>query len=132
MSYYAEPDSHTRVKVKLVLGLSSDGTKSEFEHVAGVDTSDLAAKKYLTALKARIDKLDISKLVNVPSSLNNSKTKVDDLNVGKLKTVSVNLKKLSDVADNKVAKNKKFNALKTKKNLEKKIPDATTLVHINQ
>ena len=115
MSYYAEPDSHTRVKVKLVLGLSSDGTKSEFEHAAGVDTSDLAAKKDLTALKAGVDKLDISELVNVPSSLNNSKTKVDDLNVCKLKTVSVNLKKLSDVADNKVVKNKKFNALKTKK-----------------
>ena len=43
------------------------------------------------------------------------------------------MKKLSDVMDNKVVKNKKFNTLKTKvNNLEKKFPDVTTLIHINQ
>ena len=84
-------------------------------------------------MKAEVDKLDINKLVNVPTSLNNLKTKVDDLDVGKLKTVPVDLKKLSDVVDNEVVKNAKFNTLETKvNNLEKKIPDATTLIHINQ
>ena len=38
-------------------------------------------------LKAEADKLDINKFVNVPTSLNNLKTKVDDLDVCKLKTV---------------------------------------------
>ena len=33
-------------------------------------------------------------LVNVPTSLSNSKTKVDDFDVGKWKTVSVDLKTL--------------------------------------
>ena len=43
------------------------------------------------------------------------------------------MKKLSDVIDNEVIKNTKFNTLKTKvNNLEKKIPDATTLIHINE
>ena len=43
------------------------------------------------------------------------------------------MKKLSDVVNNEVVKNTKFNTLKTKvNNLEKKIPDATTLIHINQ
>ena len=43
------------------------------------------------------------------------------------------MKKVSDVIDNYVVKNTKFNTLKTKVNsLEKKIPDATTLIHINQ
>ena len=80
-----------------------------------------------------VDKLDINKLVNVPTSLNNLKTKIDDLDVGKLKTAPVDLKKLSDVVDNEVVKNTKFNSLKTKVNkLDKKIPDATTLIHINQ
>ena len=66
-------------------------------------------------------------------SLNNLTTKLDDLDVGKFKTVSVDLKKLSDVVDNQAAKNTKFNTLKTKVNdLEKKFPDATTLIHINQ
>ena len=65
--------------------------------------------------------------------MNNLKTKVDDLDVGKLKTVPVDLKKLSDVADNEIVKNAKFNTLETKvNNLEKKIPDTTTLIHINQ
>ena len=50
-------------------------------------------------------KLDIKKLVNVPTSLNNLKTEVDDLDVGRLKTVPVDLKNLSDVVDNEVAEN---------------------------
>ena len=50
-----------------------------------------------------------------------------------MKTVPIDLKKLSDVVDNEVVKNTKFNTLKTKtNNLEKKIPYATTLIHINQ
>ena len=65
--------------------------------------------------------------------MNNLKTKVDDLDVGKLKNVPVDLKKLGNVVDNKVVKSKKFSMLRTKvNNLEKKIPDATTLIHINQ
>ena len=102
MSYYPERDSHIRDKVKVVL-------------------------------KEEVDKLDILKLVNVPASMNNLKTKVDDLYVGKLKTVLVDLKKLSDVADNEVVKNKQFNTLQTNvNNLDNKIVDATTLIHINQ
>ena len=43
------------------------------------------------------------------------------------------MKKLSDVVDNEVAKKTKFNTLNTKvNNLDKKITDATTLIHINQ
>ena len=133
MSYYPESDSYIRDKVKVVLGLSNFATKKELEYATGFDTFDLAAKKDFIALKAEVDKLDIAKLVNIPTSLNNLKTKVDDLDVGKFKTVPVNLKKLSDAVDNEVVKNTKFNTLKTKvNNLEKKIPDATTLIHINQ
>ena len=82
-------------------------------------------------MKAEVDKLDINKLVNVLTSLNNLNTKLDNLDVGKLKTVPIDLKKLSDVVE--VVKNTKFNTLKRKvNNLEKKIPEATTLIHINQ
>ena len=38
------------------------------------------------------------------------------------------MKKLSDVVDNELVKNIKFNTVNS---LEKKIPDATTLIHIN-
>ena len=43
------------------------------------------------------------------------------------------MKKLSNVVDSEAVKNTKFNTLNTKVNiLENKIPDATTLIHINQ
>ena len=58
-------------------------------------------------MKAEVDRLDINKLVNIPISLNNLETKVDDLDVGKLNTVHVDLIKLSDVVVNGVVKNTK-------------------------
>ena len=67
-------------------------------------------------MKAEVDKLAITKVINVRTSLNSLKTKVDDLEVGKLKTVPVDLKKISDVVDNVVVKNIKFNTLKAKVN----------------
>ena len=70
-------------------------------------------------MKVQVEKLDINKLVNVPTS--------------KLKTVPSDLKKLRDLVDNEVAKKTRFTTLKTKVNiLGKKILDATTLIHINQ
>ena len=79
MNYYPEPHSEIIDKVKVVLELSNYATKKELEHATGVDTSDLAAKSDFIALKAEVDKLGIDKLVNVPTSLNNLKTNVDDL-----------------------------------------------------
>ena len=133
MSYCPESDSHIREKVKVVLDLSNSATKKELDHATGVDTSELATIKDFIALKAEVEKLDINKLINVPISLNNLKTKVDDLDFGKLKIVSVDLKKLDYVVANEVVKNTKFNTLNTKVNsLEKRISDETTLIHINQ
>ena len=135
MSYYPEPDSHIidKGKDKVVLDLSNYDAKKESEHAIIINTSDLSAKRDLIALKAEVGKLDINKLANVPTSFNNLKTKVDDLDVGKLKTVPVDLKKLSNVVDNEVVENTESNTLKTKvNNLDKKIPDATTLIDINQ
>ena len=110
--------------------MSNYAIKKELDHTTGVDIFDLAAKKYL---KAEVDKIDINKLINIPTSLNNLKIKVDDLDFGKLKTVPEVLKKLNDVVDNEVAKNTKFCTLKMKvNNLEKKFPEAATLIHINQ
>ena len=109
MSYYPEPNSHIRDNVKVVLDLSNCAAKKELQHTAGIDKSDLVAKRDFIALKA--NKLDINKLTNVPTSLNNLKAKVDYLDVGKLKA-AFDLK-LSDVVDNEVVKNSKFSTLKT-------------------
>ena len=51
--------------------MSNYATKRYLEHATGVDISDLADKKYFIPLKDEVDKLDIDKLVNVPTSLNN-------------------------------------------------------------
>ena len=55
-------------------------------------------------MKFEVGKLDINELVNVPTSLNDLKTRLDDLDVGKLNTVPVDLEKLFNVVDNEVAK----------------------------
>ena len=47
MSYYPEPDSHVRDKVKVVLELSNYATKKELQHATGIDTSDLVLKNIL-------------------------------------------------------------------------------------
>ena len=47
---------------------------------------DLVAKKDYITVKSEVDKLDINKLVNIPTSLNDSRTKVDGLDFVKLKT----------------------------------------------
>ena len=80
-------------------------------------------------MKAEVHTLHNKTLINISTSLNNLKRKVDGLDIAKLKTVPVDLKKLSDVVDNEVVKNTIFNTLKIKvNNLERKIADATTLI----
>ena len=85
MSFYQEPDTHIRDKVKIVLEFSNYATKEQLEYATCIDTSDLDAKKGFIALKAGVHKLDINKLTN----LDNSRTKVDALDVDKLKTVGL-------------------------------------------
>ena len=64
----------------MLLDLSNHATKKDLEHATGIDTPDLSAQKAFTAL-VEVDKLDINKLTNVPTSLNNIKTKTYYLNV---------------------------------------------------
>ena len=45
MSYWPEPDSHIRDKVKAVLDLSNYATKKELDHATGFEKSDVAAIK---------------------------------------------------------------------------------------
>ena len=55
----------------MVLDLSNYATKKELDHTTGIDTSDLPAKKMFIALEDEDQKLDINKLVNIPTSSNN-------------------------------------------------------------
>ena len=76
------------------------------------------------ALKAEVDELGINKFINVLSSLNSLKTKVDDLDADKLKTVPVDLKKLSDVVSKEVVKKT------VRKKLNSKVKRIKFLMHL--
>ena len=72
-------------------------------------------------------------MVNVPTSSDNLKTKVDHLGVGKLTFFFIDLINVSAVVSKEVLKSTKFSTLSTKENnLENKSPDATTLIDIYQ
>ena len=67
MSYYPEPDSHIRGKVKVLLDLSKYATKPEFNDATVVDTSKLTSQTDFVTLKPKADKVDINKLIKVSS-----------------------------------------------------------------
>ena len=86
---------------------------------------NLLKKVDLASFKSNVDKLDIDKLKNAPTNLNNLKSKVDKLDADKLVPVTVNLSKLSDVVKTLVVKKDEYNA--KIKNIEKKISDINNL-----
>ena len=45
MSYYLEPNSYIRDKVKVVLGLSNYAAQKKLDQATGVDASGVAAQK---------------------------------------------------------------------------------------
>ena len=82
--------------MKVELDLSNYATNVDLKIAKGVDTSYFAKKTDLVSLKSDVDKLNIDKLKNVLSNLNNSNNKVDKLDVDKLVPTPVDLCKLSD------------------------------------
>ena len=86
-------------------------TKADLKNATSVGTSDFAKKTDLANLNSDVDKLDIEKLKNVPSSFNDLKNEVD-----KLETTPFDLSKLSDVVKNKVVKKTEYNELVKKVN----------------
>ena len=49
--------------------LSNYATKADIKNISHVDTSNFALKSNLASLKTEVDKLDINKLVSVPTDL---------------------------------------------------------------
>ena len=65
--YFQEPKS-LRGNVKVELDLSNYATKADLKNATGVDRSTFAKKVKLANLKSNLDKLDIAKTEDVPSS----------------------------------------------------------------
>ena len=71
--YFTEPKS-SRGRVKVELDFSNYAAKADLKNATGVDTSKFAKKVDLDYLKSNVDKLNIDKLKNVPTNLNNLKS----------------------------------------------------------
>ena len=72
--YFRKPKSLVE-NLKFKLDLSNNAIKSDLKNAIGFDTFDFALKTDLANLKSDVDKLDIDKLKNVPTTLNSFKGK---------------------------------------------------------
>ena len=78
MSYFPDPYTRSKSKIKVELDLSNYVTNSDLRNVTDVDTSQFAKRTDLASSKSDVNKLDIDKLEKLPSSLSSSKSKVDE------------------------------------------------------
>ena len=67
--YFPKPSSHEE-NIKVKIDLTNYTTKEDMKNITHVDTSRFALKTNLSNLKTEVDKLDIDKLVSVPTDLN--------------------------------------------------------------
>ena len=89
--YFPKPSSHEE-NIKVKIDLTNYATKENIKNITQVDTSSFALKTNLSSLKTEVDKLDIDKLVPVPTDLS----------------------KLSNVVKNDVVKRALYNKLAAK------------------
>ena len=87
MSYYP-PYKSSINNIKVELDLANYATKTDLNNITHVDMSSFASKTNLSALKTKVDKIDVDKL----------------------KTTPIDLAKLSNVVKNEVVKKTDYNA----------------------
>ena len=67
--FFPEPYKPFGGDINVTVDLSNYATKTDLKNVTHVDTSSFALKTNLANLKTEVDKLDIDKLVPVPTDL---------------------------------------------------------------
>ena len=90
--YFPKPYEPFGRDINVTVDLSNYATKADIKNITHVDTSGFALKRNLAKLKSEVDKLDIDKLVPVPTDLS----------------------KLSNVVKNDVLKKTDYNKVVTK------------------
>ena len=68
-SYFPEPYTHSKKKIKVELDLSSYARKSDLKNATGIDTLKVVKEVDLASLKSDADKLDINKVKIVLADL---------------------------------------------------------------
>ena len=123
--YFPKPYDPFSGDINVKVNLSNFGTKADIENISHVDTSSFALKTNLANLKTELDKLDIDKLVPVPTDLSklSNIVKNDVINkadYGKLVT------KVDNIDTNGLVKKTEYNTKIPE--IEGKIPDTSDLV----
>ena len=67
--YFPKPYKPFGADINVRVDLSNYATKADIKNITHVDTSSFALKANLADLKTEVDKLDIDKLVFVPTDL---------------------------------------------------------------
>ena len=121
--YFPKPQSHEE-NIKIKIDLSNYATKEDIKNITHVDTSSFALKTNLSSLKTEVDKLDIDKLVPVPTDLSKLSNLVKN-DVVKKAAYNKLVAKVDNIDTNDFVSKTKYDTDKAK--LENKIPDVSDL-----
>ena len=77
--------------MKVELDLFNYATKTDLKNVTGIYTLSFPKKVDLANLASNVDKLDIDKLKNVPTTLSNLKSKIDKLDDNEATKTALNV-----------------------------------------
>ena len=122
--YFPKPSSHEE-NIKVKIDLTNYATKKDINDITHVDTSNFALKTNLSSLKTEVDKLDIDKLVPVPTDLSKLSNVVKN-DVVKKAVCNKLVAKVDNIDTSGFVLKIKYSTDKAE--LENKIPDTSNLV----
>ena len=125
--YFPKPQSHEE-NIKVKIDLSNYATKEDIKNITHIDTSSLALEAGLSNLKTEVDKLDIDKLVPVPTDLSKLSNVIKN-DVVKKAAYNKLVAKVSNIDTNDFVLKTTYDT--DKKELEKKIPNTSNLATKN-
>ena len=111
--------------IKVKFDLSNYATKADIRNISHVDTSSFALKTNLVNLKTEVDKLDINKLVPVPTDLSKFSNVVKN-DVVKKTVYDKLVAKVNNIDTSDFVLKTKYNTEKAE--LENDIPNATDFI----
>ena len=126
--YFPKPQSREE-NIKVKIDLSNYATKADLKNITHEDTSGFALKTNLSSLKTEVDKLDIDKLVPVPTDLSKLSNVVKN-DVVKKAVYNKLVAKVDNIDTSRFILKTKYDIDKTK--LENKILDTSNLVKKNR
>ena len=122
--YFPKPYDSFSEDINVKVDLSNYATKADIKNISHVDTSSFALKTNLANLKAKVDKLDIDKLVPVPTDLSKLSSVVK--NDVKKADYSKLVTKVDNIDTSGLVKKTDYNTKITE--TESKIPDTSGFV----